>query len=187
MVVGQPHARAGSRASPQPANSGYERPSLPQFIWAHQFSGPGFISAPELTELHRKQIISTLEWSGNLALELGRAQQLDPRVRRLLLKSTYQYELVLRFSKSGRFVGQTVERRASLHRLLLKSTYQYMLALRFSKSGQYVIQTVMSPSVRRLLLKPTYQHPHWRQPRGKSRVNLPQMPLLRGGICTGVD
>ena len=29
--------------------------------------------------------------------------------------------------------------------------------------------------------------PPWRQPRGKSQVNLPKMPPLRGGICMGVD
>ena len=29
--------------------------------------------------------------------------------------------------------------------------------------------------------------PPWRQPRGKSYVNLPQMPPDSGGICMGVD
>ena len=29
--------------------------------------------------------------------------------------------------------------------------------------------------------------PPWRQPRGKSEVNLPQMPPDSGGICMGVD
>jgi len=29
--------------------------------------------------------------------------------------------------------------------------------------------------------------PPWRQPRGKSQVNLPQMPPDSGGICMGVD
>ena len=30
-------------------------------------------------------------------------------------------------------------------------------------------------------------NPPWRQPRGKSQVNLPQMLPLRGSICMGVD
>ena len=29
--------------------------------------------------------------------------------------------------------------------------------------------------------------PRWREPRGKSKVNLPQMPPDSGSICTGVD
>ena len=33
----------------------------------------------------------------------------------------------------------------------------------------------------------TARTPPWRQPEGKSHVNLPQMPLPKGGICMGVD
>ena len=34
---------------------------------------------------------------------------------------------------------------------------------------------------------PTSVHPPWRQPRGKSYFNLPQMPPDSSGICVGVD